>query len=378
MKNRQLGHSAIVLAVFLGCLLILMAPRSFGEEADKSGDSSWTKAVRPNLDLKLSYNYESSEDEKDRHRLKFRWRAGADVSLHDSVTMGFGLASSGANARSTSETFKETFSSKSIAIDYAYARYSYEGILTVQGGKFKNPLWRPSQLLWDSDITPEGLSLGVELDLHFLDVFFVCGLFILDEAKEEPDPLMFPLQVGFDWTLAKRFSIKIAGAYYIFNEVEGRELFKPTSAPDTNTLEGGGLKYDFDSFGCSAELGLRKLLPAFLPYIGLAGDFVINLDPPDDNIGFIVKGRLGYRRVSGFGTWQASYSYRRLERDCWPDAFPDSSFRNGATNAEGHCITLSVGLLENVTLGVLYYLTDDIENGGNQEHLLQSSLHFKL
>ena len=187
-------------------------------------DPSWIKAIKPNLDLKLNYNFEDSEDEKDRHKFKFRWRAGADVSIHDYVTMGFGLASGGSNARSTNQFFKDAFSSKNIFINYAFARFNYEEIFTLQGGKFKNPLWRPSNLLWDSDINPEGLSLGVNIDAKPLDIFFVCGLFILDQEEEETDPLLFPLQLGFDWTLLKRLSIKISGVYYIFNEIEGRTL----------------------------------------------------------------------------------------------------------------------------------------------------------
>ena len=51
------------------------------------------------------------------------------------------------------------FSKYNVALDYAYAQYSPFAWATVFGGKFKNPLWEPGDLIWDTDINPAGGAL---------------------------------------------------------------------------------------------------------------------------------------------------------------------------------------------------------------------------
>ena len=74
----------------------------------------------------------------------------------ENLTVGFGLASGGDDPRSTNQTFTDSFSHKGIRIDLAFAEYRPAPWLALIGGKFKNPLWIPSDWLWDSDIRPEG------------------------------------------------------------------------------------------------------------------------------------------------------------------------------------------------------------------------------
>jgi len=52
-------------------------------------------------------------------------------------------------------------------------------------------LWTPSDLLWDSDINPEGGWVGLTLKAEPVSAFFATGLWVIDEYKSEGDPLMF-------------------------------------------------------------------------------------------------------------------------------------------------------------------------------------------
>ena len=90
-----------------------------------------------------------------------RYRLAVDANILENLTVGFGLASGGDDPRSTNQTFTDSFSHKGIRIDLAFAEYRPAPWLALIGGKFKNPLWIPSDWLWDSDIRPEGGALSL-------------------------------------------------------------------------------------------------------------------------------------------------------------------------------------------------------------------------
>ena len=132
----------------------------------KLGDElpSWVKRFSFKGDLRLRYQYEETTGRTERHRGILRYRLGVSVKVTEQIQAVFGLASGGDDPRSTNQTFQDTFSSKGIQLDLAYGEYQpFKGFKLI-GGKFKNPLWKPSDLLWDSDINPEGGAIDVDLN----------------------------------------------------------------------------------------------------------------------------------------------------------------------------------------------------------------------
>jgi hypothetical protein len=76
--------------------------------------------------------------------------------------------------------------------------------IKLLGGKFKNPIWRPSDLLWDSDINPEGGAIQLKFKMiPNLDVFFMTGIFVIDENSDGGDPFLVPIQGGVSYKFAK-------------------------------------------------------------------------------------------------------------------------------------------------------------------------------
>jgi hypothetical protein len=283
----------------------------------------------------------------------------------------FGLASGGDDPRSTNQTFQDTFSSKGVRLDLAYAEYQPFKDIKLLGGKFKNPIWRPSDLLWDSDINPEGGAIQLKFKtLPALDVFFMTGIFVIDEHSDGGDPLLIPIQGGLSYKFAKLMDIQLSLTYYSFVDVKGNTLeFSEQFDGVGNTLENDVLRYDYDSISVSAEVGLHNLLGEIIPYIGFIGEYVHNFDPNDDNNGYLGGIKIGHRKVSEGGQWQATFLYRYLERDAWPDAFPDSDFLGGSTNGEGFEIILEYGVVEHVTLGLDYYHSEQIDGNADQDIL---------
>ena len=106
------------------------------------------------------------------------------------------------------------------------------------------------------------------------------------------------------------------------------------------------------------------------------GEIINNSDPDDDNEGYLAGFEFGHRKIKALGDWQFKYNCRRLERDAWPDIFPDSDFFGGATGAKGHEGVFKLGLGKHVSMDVDYYSTEEID-GDTEQDLLQVDLNLK-
>ncbi len=340
----------------------------------------WIKNIKLSGDLRLRYQWQEKKDDdkEDRDRGRFRLRLGAKTKLVEGVNVGFGLAGGSGDPRSTNVTFENTFEKKNIRIDYAFAEYTPIKGLSLIGGKFHNPLYRPSDLLWDTDITPEGGAVKFKYPiLPILDFSFNSGFFILDERSSNKDPFMFALQPGLNWKITKDIDLQLALAYYLFNGVQKNTLDHSSSS---NTLLNNKLKYDYDALVVSAGIGFKNLFKqTFIPYLSLFGEFVYNSDPRDEKKGYIAGVKVGHTSMKKFGDWSFEYSYRRLEKDAWLDVLPDSDFYGGATNVKGHEAILNVGLWKNIWLSFDYYNSRKILGYPKQtENLIQVDLNFKF
>lgn len=66
------------------------------------------------------------------------------------------------------------------------------------------------------------------------------------------------------------------------------------------------------------------------------------------NQGYLVRGVVGVPEPKKFGDWNVELSYRYIETDATVDAFSDSDFHLGGTNAKGYAIGGSFGLAKGV------------------------------
>ncbi len=75
---------------------------------------------------------------------------------------------------------------------------------------------------------------------------------------------------------------------------------------------------------------------------------------------FQLQARVGYPMIRKRGDWQAQVGYRYVESDAVPDAFTDSDFHLGGTNAKGYYVGASVGFTTNAALGLRYLSATEI------------------
>lgn len=191
--------------------------------------------------------------------------------VNDNINVNFGIASGGFDAtlkggepRSTNQTLENTFQKHIMFIDYADAEYN-SGMFTLMGGiiPFKNFLWNPSDLLWDTDLSWQGI--GMKIDMGTL--FTYAGALILDEISANlTDPKLYVIQEGISLS-SEQMSFKLAAAYYAFDGLKGYRLDWGSGTNTINANPKSLLAYDYDSFGLGIEIGLRMLYSLRLHYL---------------------------------------------------------------------------------------------------------------
>ena len=333
----------------------------------------WVQKMTLTGDFRLRYEYTSREKRSDRNRGRYRLRLGVITEITDTFTLGFGLATGDSNPRSTNQTMTGSFESPDFRLDYAYLRYAPAAWLTFTGGKFKNPLWRVGDLLWDSDVRPEGVSMEMEGRMSdTLGLFLTAGFWIIDEESGDGnDPVMFVLQPGMKLSLSDRTFFKTAVSYYGFSNVDGADL---DHSMNTNTRELGVLKHDYDALVFTGELGMVHPFDTALPYLAFFAEYVNNVEVSNEDDGYMLGVKFGEKKVRTKGQWQFKYNYRRLETDAWLDVWPDSD-AYGGTDARGHEFIFIYGLCRDINFALDYYRMENIQGRHRSEDLLQVDLN---
>ena len=348
---------------------------------------AWVQNTKLKGDFRMRYQWDrKAQTATQNERTRFRMRLGTESKVNDQTKVYFGLASgSSTDPRSTNQTLQDSFAKKSVYIDYAYASYAPVAWATVSLGRMKNPIYQTGDMLWDTDINPEGAAIQFNHKLTDKANFFMNNAFFILDDTASPngvgaDPTMFVIQPGVDLTINDKTNLKLAGAYYGFNSVKNQVL---DNTSGTNTLSGGAtslLNYDFNSWSVSSELGIKEPLKMLscIPYFAVFGDYVENMDPTSENIGYLAGFKFGNEKVADWKQWQAKYMYRSIGKDAVLDTFPDSDAYGGFTDVKAHEYILSYGLAKNVTLDLDYYQSDRLKAAKNKEKLFQADVNFKF
>ena len=354
-----------------------------------SDNLKWAEKIKLKGDLRLRYQSDDTDlasgtDPNDRDRYRFRYRLGVEGQVTDTVTVGAGFASGGDDPRSTNETLDDSFETKDTRLDYAYAEWKAADWVQVVGGKFKrkNYLWNPTDLIWDSDINPEGVSVHLENSFdNGWTAYGNAGHWILDEfSSSNDDPSMTYAQVGGKFKQGNFFG-NAAGSVYRFSHIEGESQAMGLGEHSSggNTLNAAGeYEFDYDAWAFSGELGMKDV---FMPgkIVAVFVDYVKNSDS-DEDTGYAFGAKFGDPKVKGRHQWQVKYIYADLEEDAWLDIFPDSDRLGGATGLTSHEISFKYGLSKNIYFAVDYYDSENEQTGnlGDEEKILQLDTVFKF
>ena len=291
---------------------------------DNQGAFPNFNAINTGAPFDVTGNVFSPQYNVDRTRNSFRLRArmGAEADMGDNFTAGLRIATGENNSpTSTNQSFGVAngaqggnFSKYAIWLDRAFLKYEVGGQpdkdLAVTVGRFDNPFFSATELIWDDDLGFDGAAIQARYQvLKGVTPFFAAGAFPvfntdLNFSSNQPakfkseDKYLYGGQFGVNWKITKDFNAKVATAYYYFDGIEGKlsDPFVPLNAQDQGNTD--------DSRPSFAQRGntyrpLRNIVPTALNGFGTTNQFqYFGLATPFHE--FAISGRLDYNHFEPF------------------------------------------------------------------------------
>jgi hypothetical protein len=254
--------------------------------------AKWVENVDLYGDARMRFEHRSGEDGAtagndhiERNRWRYRLRAGVRMELTDHFRAGIQIETSPAG-RSSNVTIGDDAgpwgkNSDGIFVGLLYLNWTPTDWFSTTAGRQPNP-FKVTSLVWDGDLTPEGLTESFKLKAGKFDLFATFGQYIYDDSN--PDNVF---GAGPDFSDAFLF-VNQVGARYSFNKNVSAQI-----APALNVYSGEGDTYRVPFVGTALtnSVGINDLLVLEIPAevkfkLGplparVFGDFALNLEGKD-------------------------------------------------------------------------------------------------
>lgn len=370
--------------------------KSFKEQVKKS--TPWIENLTSKGDVRLRYEAFSRENEDgaDRNRYRFRVRWGLEKKFNDDWKAGFRLASGSStnDATSTNQTLDGEFGLKSVFFDRAYGIYTptqwwqekFPAIQKVEigGGKVENPYDRDkwnSTIIWDSDVTPEGIyekvdfRLATPSDEAKWDLHTLMGQFVVDEDSDlsPGDHELFSYGVGTSYQWKKDHNVSFKVTYYDWQDYA---QFNKTSSVLSSATGGNDREVDdFKILNFYADTNFT--IPTWWGQknLNIFGDYAHNTDLQsggstdetlrnpelrgDSDDAFSIGVTLGKTKEQG--DWAFTYEYLYIEPNAVVGNFSESDLGVGHANNKGHKLSYKHLVLKNLELVLTAWFTERVD-----------------
>jgi hypothetical protein len=312
-----------------------------------------------------------------RNRERIRARIGLKYTYSDELSATFRIASGDPNDPiSTNDDLGGIWNRKHVNLDWAYLTFTpgksfgiRPGFVSINAGKFPNPMFRPDEMVWDEDISPEGLSETfnvLDQPMGFLDQVRVHAIqWTLNEISNGEDTWVVGGQVNPVGHVGDVQLEAGIGQYFYVNPDQiavaansNTKLNVGTSQAklgNTNllTTDATGKITGFQGAFNETNVALAATIPnvACGQPLRLWTDYVHNWQGATDDAHGVSAGvRLGNLRVKG--DWSVAALYEYLGREAVNAAFSWSDFGFGGTNYQGPGLRLDYQLLDPLSVGV--------------------------
>lgn len=408
------------------------------QEANRSGPIN----ANTNLPQGQVVTIPTLNSSQDRDVPKLRAKLGVGYAVSEEVDLNLRLSTGNTtNPVSNNQTIGTSFNKPSLVMDRAYIRYAPVKGLVVDIGRTPNLFSTGTDLIWDRDLSFDGIGLRYRHAFAGEDALrFATGFFSVENTdpnfpsnsivkNEGQNKWMFGSQIDLRSSVLDDQLFRLGFGFFKFIEVQG-ERSSPCNAPsasvpcDTDDTRPGFMQKgntvfqirntqlanpgdpDFQFFGLSSGFGVMALSFTWdMPLGGglrLGADFdaarnlelkedelrarstdpLQNNNPPDNNRracptpaspisdcpwdgggdAWQAQLRVGNPLVRQRNDWQMSLGYRYVESDAVLDAFTDSDFHLGGTNAEGYYLGGNWAFSRSAVLGSRYFGAKEISS----------------
>lgn len=341
--------------------------------------ADWIKGLQFYGDARLRYEYRGAEnpdaDHLERNRWRYRIRVGANLQFTDQLRAGLRLET-GPGGRSSNVTFGDDSGpwgkdSDRIHIGLLYLNWEPAPWFSATAGRQEIP-FKTTSLVWDHDLTPEGLSETFKYTVGRFDLFATFGQFIYDNTNPDnplggtsyTDAFLFGQQLGARFNFSPDVSIQVAPALYAYS--------------------GGGDSFNSTFVGTTAanSVGINDLLVLQVPVevrwklgkvpLRAFGDFAVNLQGQDRaaQAGFAQEDDQIYAWQAGLelgsakkkGGWSLRGFWQRSDLFALDPNLVDSDLFDARVNMEGFAL-LGTYALTDFLISSLTYANAERANG---------------
>jgi hypothetical protein len=342
---------------------------------------------------------------EDRNRQLVRARAGVAAAIDEHFTTDFrittGNATSPVSENQTLGTYNDRYT---VALDRANIRFRAGGWVNAVAGRFGNP-WFSTDLVWANDLSFDGAAVQFLPPLGESTRAFVtlAAMPVQEVELSNADKWLLGAQAGLDANhLLGEVNAKVGVAYYDYRNIVGRTSPTGSTVNEFTAVQfaqKGNTYYNISSdptkplVGLASDFHLVNLtgsldVPLILnKHVLLTGDFVRNVgfkraavsarvgaDVAPKTTGWQLRAGFGDADVNRLGNWQVFSAYKHVERDAVLDAFTDSDFRLGGTDAKGYTVGGSLGLGKDTAATMRLMSADSISGAPLSVDVLQLDL----
>jgi len=347
------------------------------KDSASSGKSTWTDKIKIKGDIRARFEHVEIDNDTSKSRFRGRARVGVYADVNDQVYAGVRIATgSDESPTSTNQSLEDFSNKRAIWLDLMYMGYTPEAItgLDMILGKIKQPWEQVSDLMYDSDVNPEGLNAGYGKELDSFEFIANLGYYIWEDkvsGNPSSDISMGAAQLAAKLGMGDHLKLTAGANAFVYHNVAGAEIPTDDKTPPTvlskgNTVDGTGNNwlYDYELLEGFAKLDIKNdIVP-----VKLYADYIVNLAANvEEDTAWLLGAGAKYKKL-GF-----DYNYRDTDADAIIGVLADGDF--SGTGGKGHKFKFKYTLLKNWTAGLTYFLT---EKGGSDTNILQADLVVKF
>lgn len=328
----------------------------------------------------------STTDERRRERIRFRFNG--DMLLRNGWGAGFALETANA-ADSGNQTLQDANADYGLYLARAYVSWQPNRNWFFTGGKFKNPFYT-SDLVWDSDINPQGFAEVYTSYIGAKDTLDVrAGQIIMDDHDEKNigpagrDAWLFSQQAvythwfGHDEIGNPINSVVLAPGFMVYNQSTLDGLASPdlNETPFNGSTRGLAIatfagEVNFGNFRGRQGATLKAYWDSTYNFSAaerVHDVYALPSTTSKDAFAWLVGLGYGYGAGKVQGDYSLKVEYRQSPIGAIDPNLNDSDFGFGNLNQKGWKLAAAYNLTDFASVNATYFYTTDIHDA-----LLQS------
>ena len=299
-------------------------------------------------------NDETSDDDH-RFRERVRLRFGAEFKPSEKFVAGFRLSTGQSSYPASGwSSFSDAFRRDPIALDRVYINLNF-GHFRFNFGANRNPLFHPTDMIWDEDVQPAGLSQVY----HAERLEVVLGQYMMGEIRSLSDEMIsgsFLLSNGVNYSFLQDHNLRVGLFQYYYNKPDILAYSIEQGYLDgdfkTNRLDPNDPNKFFSNFhtlGLSADYHWKnwRVVGEFAANLGAKKDVSLgSAYDKKENLasGFLIRHGL----LKKPGDWSVEAGYFYIESDAVIAAYNSDDYQQ--TNVHSVPIFLRVLLTSDVVI----------------------------